>query len=166
MTTTPTGPRPPGTTPPTLGDHPPNDNPRTSTTDDGQPYVLVWNDPVDLKQLSVSIVVCSVLSLTTFLLAKTFIGRVVSTDSLTGGYALLAGLVACVGAAAICAKLFAPKRTFTDEGDDRRSTAVAELEAMGGTTELFDHLPETVKAEMTELGLTPVSTTPNAETRP
>lgn len=133
--------------------------PGAEGTDDSEtkPYVLVWNDPVDLKQLSTSVVICSILSLATFLVAKTLIGRVVTTESLTGGYALLAGLVGCVAAAAFCAKLFKPKRTFADEADSRRAAAVTELEAMGGTAEAFDHLPDTVRAEMAELGLTPAA---------
>lgn len=128
-----------------------------------QPYVLVWNDPVDLKQLSTSVVICSTLSLTTFLLARSLIGRVVSTESLTGGYALLAGLVGCVAAAAFCARLFRPKRTFSDEANSRRSAAVAELEALGGTAEAFDQLPDTVKDEMVEIGLAPTSVSPTAK---
>lgn len=137
---------------PALNSAPPSS---AAPVDDETPYFLVWNDPVDLRQLSVSVVVCSVVSLATFLTARELIGRVVTTDSLTGGYALLAGLVGCIAAAALCAKLYPPKRTFSDEGDSRRATAVAELKELGGTAEAFDELPDSVKAEMVELGLAP-----------
>lgn len=124
------------------------------------PYVVVWNDPVDLKHLSKSIAICVTISLTTFLVARTVFEHLVDTKSLSGGYALLVGLVGCVTAAAICARLFAPKRTFSDEGEDRRAAAVAELEAMGSTPEAFSDLPATVRDEMHELGLAPAGFAP------
>ncbi|WP_435581447.1 hypothetical protein [Amycolatopsis thermoflava] len=120
---------------------------------DEKPYVVVWNDAVDLRHLAASIVICVAAGLPVFLGAEALFGALVDTPSLAGGYALLAGLAACVLAAAVCARLFRPKRTFGAEQAADREAAIAELERMGGTAEAFAELPPRVRAEMAELGL-------------
>jgi hypothetical protein len=145
------------------------DTPTTSTgSTSDEPYVVVWNDAVDLRQLAIAIVICVGIGLPSFLGARAPFTSMLGTPALAGGYALLVGLIGCVAAATICAKLFRPKRTFhagegspdgssTDEGADH-AAALAELERMGGTAEAFIELPLRVQAEMTELGLAPLST--------
>jgi hypothetical protein len=157
------------------GDTATPDPPATPTTPGGdtggtadKPYVVVWNDAVDLRQLGASIVLCTGVGLPAFLAARALLTRTLGTPALAGGYALLVGLVACIAAATICARLFRPKRTFGAadgstadtggsgaEGADH-AAARAELERMGGTAEAFTQLPPRVQAEMTELGLAPL----------
>lgn len=124
---------------------------------DAAQYTVVWNDAVDLTQLSASLVVCSAVSLPVFLVARTIFGGLVGTPSLASGYALLAGLGGCIVSAAICARLFPPKRRFDRGSATDREAALAELERMGGTLEQFELLPSAVRSEMCALGLAPAT---------
>lgn len=128
--------------------------PSTSPPTD-QPYTVVWNDAVDLRHLTASIVICTGISLPVFLVARSLFAPLAATPALAGGYALLVGLLACVASAALCSRLFRPKRTFGTEERANRETVLAELERLGGTAESFAELPAHVQAEMTELGLAP-----------
>ena len=134
---------------------PPDASAERGSKGDDQPYTVVWNDAVDLRQLAGAVVICVGIGLPAFLAARAFFTANLSAPALSGGYALLVGLLACVAAAAICARLFAPKRTFGTSGGTDQAAALAELAAMGGTPEAFDELPAGVQTEMTELGLAP-----------
>jgi len=129
------------------------------------PYTMVWNDAVDLRQLTASVVICVGIGLPGFLGARALFAGIAGNAALAGGYALLVGLVGCVLAAALCARLFPPKRTFdTEEGADH-GAALAELARMGGTRETFDGLPSDTRAEMIGLGLAPETEAAGEPTR-
>jgi hypothetical protein len=119
------------------------------------PYRIVWNDAVDPRQLSLSIALCVAIGLPAFLVSRAVLAGVLHQPALAGGYALLIGLVGCVLGAAVCARLFPPKRALAEGPETDRAAALAELESLGGTAEEFAALPRDVQGELRALGLAP-----------
>ncbi|EIE98919.1 hypothetical protein [Saccharomonospora glauca] len=143
------------TTPAVTGDGTPDTGPVADSRPEEGPYRIVWNDAVDLRHLAASIVVCVAIGLPVYLGAKAILEASLEQSSLAGGYALLIGLAGCVVGAAVCTRLFPPKRVLAEDGSTDRAEALAELETMGGTPESFAELPKDVRDEMRSLGLAP-----------
>ncbi len=143
------------TTPAVTGDGNRDTGPVTGPRPAEQPYRIVWNDAVDLRHLAASIVVCVVIGLPAYLVAEAVLEANLEQTSLAGGYALLVGLAGCVVGAAVCTRLFPPKRVLAEDDSADRVEALAELETMGGTPESFAGLPKDVQDEMRSLGLAP-----------
>jgi len=119
------------------------------------PYRVVWNDAVDPRQLTWAIALCVAVGLPAFLVSRAVLAGVLRQPALAGGYALLIGLVGCVLGAAVCTRLFRPKRVITEDAETDRVAALAELERLGGTAEEFAALPRDVRDELRALGLAP-----------
>ncbi len=97
-------------------------------------YTEVWGDTVNLKELVYSCMIGVILTMSLFLLGqKIFHGMENLEPSLADGYALLVGVVGCIGSGVICAKLFKPKRQVEErsEFEDIEET----LKAAGMTIE-------------------------------
>ena len=103
----------------------------------------VWGDVVDVVHLRWSVLLGCALGLPSYLLAA-LLFRQFAQPQLARTYALLVGLVACLVAGAICARLFAPKRALVEEPTDdaAREEAMAELVAESGELGSLDDLPE------------------------
>ena len=114
----------------------------------------VWGDVVDVVHLRWSVVLGCALGLPAYLLAVLVFERV-TQPQLAKTYALLVGLVACLVAGAVCARLFAPKRDLVEEpvDDAARDEALAELVAESGALGSPDDLPEATRRELQELGI-------------
>lgn len=147
---------PPGTAPPETAP-PGTAGAAAETAEADLPYRIVWNDAVDLRQLSWSIGVCVAVGLPAFLVSRAVLSGVLGRPALAGGYALLIGLVGCVLGAAVCTRLFPPKRVVTDDPETDRAAALAELERLGGTAEEFAALPRDVQDELRALDLAPAT---------
>lgn len=117
-------------------------------------YAEVWGDTVDLKDLGKAVVIGGVIALACYLIAGRILLGYAPTAQIARTYAMLFGLLGCVGAGALCARLFAPKRDLSEaELDDSwRDETLAAL-AEGGRFGRTEDLPPTVQAEMKELGL-------------
>ena len=116
--------------------------------------VEVWGDVVDVRHLRWAVVIGCVLGLPSYLLAV-LLFRQLTEPQLARAYALLVGLLACLAAGAINARLFPPKRDLVEEpGDDQsRDAAIAELVAESGALRSLDELPEAARRELRDLGL-------------
>ncbi|HLU56065.1 MAG TPA: hypothetical protein VKZ81_11440 [Pseudonocardia sp.] len=114
----------------------------------------VWGDVVDVAHLWWSVVLGCALGLPAYLLAGQLFARF-TEPQLARTYALLVGLVACLVAGAICARLFAPKRDLVEQqvDDAARGEAVAELVAESGVLGDLADLPEATRRELRELGI-------------
>lgn len=78
-------------------------------------YVEVWGDTADLKELIISCLIGIVLALGLYILGtKIFASFGGLDEGLQKGYALLVGVLGCIIAIAISAKLFKPKRIIVD----------------------------------------------------
>lgn len=83
-----------------------------------QPLTEVWGDTVNLKELTISIVLGVVLTMAFFLVGRQFFYGIDSIDeNLAKGYALFVGIVGCFLAAFISAKKFKPKRFIGELND-------------------------------------------------
>lgn len=112
-------------------------------------YLVLWGDAVDTKQLGTSIALTSTAALAAFLLARTVFSAL-GAEEIVDGYALLAGLLTCVAAGAVCARVFRPKRVFVEAGfDEDRHELLAELSSPEATA----GVPAEYLDEMRELGL-------------
>ncbi|WP_100208835.1 hypothetical protein [Saccharomonospora azurea] len=151
------------TTPAVSGDGTPETAPGTGSPPEDQPYRMVWNDAVNLRHLALSMVVCVAIGLPAYLVSEAVFEATLDQTSLAGGYALLVGLAGCVVGAAVCTKLFPPKRVLADDDAADRAEALEVLAAMGGTPESFAELPKDVQDEMRSLGLAPTESTESTE---
>ena len=115
----------------------------------------VWGDVVDLRHLGAAIIIGAVVSLATYLIAGRIFASVVAVPELGRAYAMLAGLVGCVTAGVISARLFPAKREIIETADDPawRAEALAQLVADTGSLGSMADLPPEAIAEMKELGL-------------
>lgn len=115
----------------------------------------VWGDVVDVAQLRWSVIIGIGLGLSAFLGSRLFFLQVASTPELAKTYALLVGLLGCLVAGAICARMFPPKRELVEELDDpaARHVALAELAAETGDLGNVDDLPEPARQELRALGI-------------
>jgi hypothetical protein len=135
----------------------------------GRPEELVevWGDVVDIGHLRWSVVIGCALGLPSYLLAALLFGQV-AAPQLARAYALLVGLVACLVAGAVCARLFAPKRDLVEEttDDEAREEAIAELVAESGDLGSLDDLPEAARQELRDLAIEDLFTEPPARDEP
>lgn len=96
----------------------------------------VWGDTVNLKELTISIILGVVLTMTFFLAGRQiFYGMDSIDESLAKGYALFVGIVGCFLAAFISAKKFKPKRF------------IGELNDIGEIEEILEYAHMTVEEE-------------------
>ncbi|GAA2170869.1 hypothetical protein GCM10009846_02710 [Agrococcus versicolor] len=115
----------------------------------------VWGDTVDSRHLVWSIVLGVGLGAPTYLLAAWAFGQLEVDPGLQRSYALLAGIAACIVAAVIAARLFAPKRIVEigQETAGSRDEAMDRIEAEIGPLGDPDELPARLVAEVKALGL-------------
>ena len=115
----------------------------------------VWGDTVDQRHLVLSIVLGVGLGAPVFLLAEWAFAQTDVASGLQRSYALLAGIGACVVAAVVAARLFAPKRDVvigsTTAGS--RQEAMDAIEAEIGPLGDPDELPPRLLDEVRALGL-------------
>lgn len=74
-------------------------------------YMEVWGDTVDPKELGISALLCIVTTMAFFLIGRSVLSGISTLDpGLAKGYSLLVGILGCFIGAAVCAKMFKPKR--------------------------------------------------------
>jgi len=117
--------------------------------------VEVWGDTVDSRHLAWSVVLGVGISLGAFLIANRIFALFVHDAAMSRAYSMLVGLLACIVAGAVCARLFKPKRRVVEETADgaRLQSVLDELAAEPGGLGTVADLPPAVVAEMKELGL-------------
>ena len=119
-------------------------------------YMSVWGDTVVLKELAISSVICVILTMAFFLAGRVVLLRIESLDpALAKGYSLLVGIVGTFLGAAICAKMFKPKRKIMVEFQEENIEDI--LKAAGMTIEeeqeALRHVSKEVIREMEDLEL-------------
>lgn len=127
----------------------------------------VWGDVVDVVHLRWSLVIGCAIGLPSYLLSLLFFGQI-TTPQLAKTYALLVGLLGCLVAGAICARLFAPKRDLIEELTDEaaREEALAELAAETGDLGNVDDLSEVTRRELRDLGIYDLFAEPRHDAAP
>ncbi|MER5389535.1 hypothetical protein [Saccharopolyspora sp. NPDC002686] len=97
-------------------------------------YVQVWGDAVNPKHLWLSVLLGAATGLAALLVAGWALRDAAVSPELRDGYALLAGLLGCLVAAVVCAKLFPPKRIVHEHAlsPEDHQAAIAEVLAASG----------------------------------
>ncbi|KAA5828370.1 hypothetical protein F1721_28420 [Saccharopolyspora hirsuta] len=97
-------------------------------------YVQVWGDAVNPKHLWISVLLGAATGLGALLAAGAALRGTSVSPELQDGYSLLAGLLGCIVAAVVCAKLFPPKRTVREHAlsPDEHQAAIQEIVAANG----------------------------------
>ncbi|MER2162760.1 MAG: hypothetical protein ABS921_01405 [Psychrobacter alimentarius] len=118
--------------------------------------VEVWGDTVNFKSMLFAIVIGSVVSTGTFLLAKFFLSSSSGDTTLLNGYAMLIGLGGCLLSGFICSIMFKPARTVIssqeDNSDNVKAFIVDLIKDDSNYTSVND-LPSEVKEELNLLQL-------------
>lgn len=118
--------------------------------------VEVWGDTVNFKSMIFAIVIGSVVSTGTFLLAKFFLSSSSGDTTLLNGYAMLIGLGGCLLSGFICSIMFKPARTVIssqeDNSDNVKAFIVDLIKDDPNYTSVND-LPSEVKEELNLLQL-------------
>ena len=117
--------------------------------------VEVWGDTVNFKSMLFAIVIGSVVSTGTFLLAKFFLSSSGDT-TLLNGYAMLIGLGGCLLSGFICSIMFKPARTVISSQEDNSENVKAfiiDLIKDDPNYTSVDDLPSEVKEELNLLQL-------------
>ncbi|MGP5436508.1 hypothetical protein [Psychrobacter alimentarius] len=118
--------------------------------------VEVWGDTVNFKSMLFAIVIGSVVSTGTFLLAKFFLSSSFGDTTLLNGYAMLIGLGGCLLSGFICSIMFKPARTVIssqeDNSDNVKAFIVDLIKDDPNYTSVND-LPSEVKEELNLLQL-------------
>lgn len=118
--------------------------------------VEVWGDTVNFKSMLFAIVIGSVVSTGTFLLAKFFLSSSSGDTTLLNGYAMLIGLGGCLLSGFICSIIFKPARTVIssqeDNSDNVKAFIVDLIKDDPNYTSVND-LPSEVKEELNLLQL-------------
>lgn len=118
--------------------------------------VEVWGDTVNFKSMLFAIVIGSVVSTGTFLLAKFFLSSSSGDTTLLNGYAMLIGLGGCLLSGFICSIMFKPARTVIssqeDNSDNVKAFIVDLIKDDPNYTNVND-LPSEVKEELNLLQL-------------
>uniref|UniRef100_UPI0025B98222 hypothetical protein n=1 Tax=Aquabacterium sp. TaxID=1872578 RepID=UPI0025B98222 len=78
----------------------------------------VWGDTVDSRHLGYSILIGAVVSLGAFFIAQHFLLSWVASAQMARAYAMLVGILGCLGAGMISASLFKPKRIVVEHQAD------------------------------------------------
>ena len=118
--------------------------------------VEVWGDTVDFRSMLFSIVIGSVVSTGTFLLAKFFMSSVSGDATLLKGYAMLIGLGGCLLSGFICSVIFKPARTVISNQEDNSENVkafIVELIKDDSNYTSVNELPSEVKKELELLQL-------------
>lgn len=130
---------------------PPNDD---VIRDTGNLYE-VWGDTVDARHLVLAILVSSVVSLGTYALALWILAGILDSTQMAKAYAMLFGILGCLGGGTISAILFKPKRDVIEHVADpafREQVVNDLLKEYGSLGRLEETSPE-VLAELHDLGL-------------
>ncbi|MGW1680815.1 hypothetical protein [Saccharopolyspora sp. NPDC002376] len=111
---------------------------------ESEQYVQVWGDAVNPKHLWLSVLLGAATGLGALLVAERALRDAAVSPELRDGYALLAGLLGCLVAAVVCAKLFPPKRIVHEHAlsPEEHLAAIEEVVAtngMGSTGVLSPH---------------------------
>ena len=118
--------------------------------------VEVWGDTVDFRSMLFSIVIGSVVSTGTFLLAKFFMSSVSGDATLLNGYAMLIGLGGCLLSGFICSVIFKPARIVISSQEDNSENVkafIVELIKDDSNYTSVNDLPSEVKTELELLQL-------------
>ena len=118
--------------------------------------VEVWGDTVDFKSMLFAIVIGSVVSTGTFLLAKLYMSSLSGDATLLNGYAMLIGLGGCLLSGFICSIMFKPARTVIASSEDNSENVkefIVELIKDDPNYTSVNDLPSEVKEELELLQL-------------
>ncbi|MGP5373617.1 hypothetical protein ACTXLO_11005 [Psychrobacter alimentarius] len=118
--------------------------------------VEVWGDTVNFKSMIFAIVIGSVVSIGTFLLAKFFLSSSSGDTTLLNGYAMLIGLGGCLLSGFICSIMFKPARTVISSQEDNSENVkafIVDLIKDDPNYTSVDDLPAEVKEELNLLQL-------------
>ncbi len=119
-------------------------------------YADIWGDTVDLKHLAIAIIIGIAISLTAFLIGFNIIKqmRPDMVLPLQKAMGLIVGIFGCIVSAIICAKLFPPKRTFSEQEftAEDRERMITELNIdPEEELEAINAMSDSTKEEMQEL---------------
>ena len=118
--------------------------------------VEVWGDTVNFRSMLFAIVIGSVVSAGTFLLAKLYMSSLSGDATLLNGYAMLIGLGGCLLSGFICSILFKPARTVIASSEDNSENVkefIVELIKDDPNYTSVNDLPSEVKEELELLQL-------------
>lgn len=118
--------------------------------------VEVWGDTVNFKSMLFAIVIGSVVSTGTFLLAKLYMSSLSGDATLLNGYAMLIGLGGCLLSGFICSIMFKPARTVIASSEDNSENVkefIVELIKDDPNYTSVNDLPSEVKEELELLQL-------------
>ncbi len=118
--------------------------------------VEVWGDTVNFRSMLFAIVIGSVVSTGTFLLAKLYMSSLSGDATLLNGYAMLIGLGGCLLSGFICSILFKPARTVIASSEDNSENVkefIVELIKDDPNYISVNDLPSEVKEELELLQL-------------
>lgn len=115
----------------------------------------VWGDTVDSRHLGYSILIGAVVSLGAFFIAQHFLLSWVASAQMARAYAMLVGILGCLGAGMISASLFKPKRIVVEHQADpaQRAQLLQELKEEFGDLGRLADLPAATLAELKEMDL-------------
>lgn len=115
----------------------------------------VWGDTVDGRHLIYSIAIGAVVSLGAFYFAQYLLVGWVESAQMARAYAMLVGIVGCLGGGVISAMLFKPKRNVIEHLTDPawRAKILIELENEYGPLGSISDLPPATVAELREMDL-------------
>lgn len=122
--------------------------------EEGRQLVEVWGDVVDERGVKVAVLLGIVVAVPAFLLAEAGFSAAVSNQDLARTYAMVVGIVACLGVGALVAKLYKPQRVITERGVDaeEQRRILRELNEAGGLGSL-ESLSPRERAELRRQGL-------------
>ncbi|WP_201534374.1 hypothetical protein [Psychrobacter immobilis] len=118
--------------------------------------VEVWGDTVNFRSMLFAIVIGSVVSTGTFLLAKLYMSSLSGDATLLNGYAMLIGLGGCLLSGFICSIMFKPARTVIASSEDNSENVkefIVELIKDDPNYTSVNDLPSEVKEELELLQL-------------
>ena len=118
--------------------------------------VEVWGDTVNFRSMLFAIVIGSVVSAGTFLLAKLYMSSLSGDATLLNGYAMLIGLGGCLLSGFICSIMFKPARTVIASSEDNSENVkefIVELIKDDPNYTSVNDLPSEVKEELELLQL-------------
>ncbi|XXF11122.1 hypothetical protein J3Q00_15645 [Pseudomonas sp. D2-3] len=115
----------------------------------------MWGDTVDARHLVLAITVSAIVSLGAYGLALWILDGLVESAQMARAYAMLFGILGCLGGGAISAMLFKPKREVVEHVADPafREQVVADLLKEYGSLGRLEETSPEVLAELHELGL-------------
>ena len=121
-------------------------------------YMEVWGDTVRPRRLFIGLLIGIGAALTGLYGGRWIVGQFIADPTLIKTWSLVTGLLGCVVAAVVCARLFPPARQVTTDSQDtsRIEKVVQEMkEEARGLGELSD-ASDMSRRELNEAGLTPL----------